>query len=106
MHTAALQINTNTQKQMNKNAYEIRLELLNLAHDDCQNRFHEKLNLLKEADNRSYDSYLRAAEKDTPSTLRLAFQSECTAEKIDALLPSSSEIIARAEELYRFIEGK
>jgi hypothetical protein len=91
---------------MNKNAYEIRLELLSLAHGDMQNRFYEKLNLLKEADMRSFDCYLKAAEKDTPSTLRLAFQSECTAEKIDALLPSSSEIIARAEELYRFIEGK
>jgi|688.fasta_scaffold17838_26 hypothetical protein len=91
---------------MNKNAYEIRLELLNLAHGDCQNRFYEKLNLLKEADNRNFDSYLRAVEKDTPDTVRLSFISECTAEKIDALLPSSAEIITRAEELYRFIEGK
>ena len=91
---------------MNKNAYEIRLELLSLAHGDMQNRFYEKLNLLKEADGRAYDSYLRAAEKDAPDTVRLAFSGECTAEKIDALLPSSSEIIARAEELYRFIEGK
>lgn len=91
---------------MNKNAYEIRLELLSLAHGDMQNRFYEKLNLLKEADNRSYDSYLRAVEKDTSDTVRLAFSGECTTEKIDTLLPSSSEIIARAEELYRFIEGK
>jgi hypothetical protein len=91
---------------MNKNAYEIRLELLSLAHGDMINRFYEKLNLLKEADNRSYDSYLRAVEKDAPDTVRLAFAGDCTAEKIDALLPSSSEIIERAEELYRFIEGK
>lgn len=91
---------------MNKNAYEIRLELLSLAHGDMQNRFYEKLNLLKEADGRAYDSYLRTIENDAPDTVRLAFAAQCTAEKIDALLPSSSEIIARAEELYRFIEGK
>jgi len=92
---------------MNKNAYEIRLELLNLAHGDMQNRFYEKLNLLKEADVRAYDSYLRDAEKHSPDAGRLSpFSGECTAEKIDALLPSSAEIITRAEELYRFIEGK
>jgi len=91
---------------MNKNAYEIRLELLSLAHGDMTNRFYEKLNLLKEADVRSYDSYLRAVEKDAHDTVRLAFAAECTPEKIDALLPSSADIIARAEELYRFIEGK
>ncbi len=91
---------------MNKNAYEIRLDLLNIAHGDMTTRFYEKLNLLKEADNRAYDSYVRAAEKDTGGTVRLSFQAECTAEKIDTLLPSSAEIIARAEELYRFIEGK
>ena len=91
---------------MNKNAYEIRLDLLNLAHGDMTNRFYEKLNVLREADNRAYDSYVRAAEKDTGGTVRLSFQAECTAEKIDALLLSSAEIIARAEELYRFIEGK
>ena len=91
---------------MNKNAYEIRLDLLNLAHGDMTNRFYEKLNVLREADNRAYESYVRAAEKDTGGTVRLSFQAECTAEKIDTLLPSSAEIIARAEELYRFIEGK
>jgi len=91
---------------MNKNAYEIRLELLNLAHGDMQTRFYEKLNLLKEADNRSYESYIISGEKMAPDTVRVSFKAECTAEKIDALLPSSSDIIARAEELYRFIEGK
>ncbi len=91
---------------MNKNAYEIRLDLLNLAHGDMQNCFYEKLNLLKEADTRAYDSYLRAVDKDASGTVRLAFAGQCTAEKIDALLPSSAEIISRAEQLYRFIEGK
>jgi hypothetical protein len=91
---------------MNKNAYEIRLDLLNIAHGDMTTRFYEKLNLLKEADNRAYESYLRAIEKDSDSTIRLSFQGTCTAEKIDELMPSSAEIIARAEELYRFIEGK
>jgi hypothetical protein len=87
---------------MNKNAYEIRLELLSLAHGDMQTRFFEKLSLLKEADARSYDTYLRAEDGTVPP----AFASECTPEAIDALLPTSSEIIARAEELYRFIESK
>ena len=91
---------------MNKNAYEIRLDLLNLAHGDVTNRFYEKLNLLKEADNRKFDYYLRELETGKLDGVKYPFISECTAEKIDALLPSSAEIIARAEELYRFIEGK
>lgn len=91
---------------MNKNAYEIRLELLNLAHSDCQNRFQEKLNLLREADNRSFDCYIREVDAGNHDGVKYPFISECTAEKIDALLPSSDEIIQRAEELYRFIEGK
>lgn len=89
---------------MNKNAYEIRLDLLNLAHGDMTNRFYEKLNLLKEADVRSWDIYLKDLERNQGANYR--HEPLCTNEKIDALLPSSSDIIARAEELYRFIEGK
>ena len=87
-------------KQMNKNAYEIRLEILNLAHADMQNRFYEKLSLLKEAESRAYDSYLRVDSTLAP------FTGNCTPEAIDALLPTSASILARAEELYCFIEGK
>ena len=95
---------TQTQnKDMNKNAYEIRLDLLNLAHGDMTNRFYEKLNVLREADNRAYDSYIRDVEKNGNT---LPFKAGCTAEKIDELLPSRAEIITRAEQLYRFIEGK
>lgn len=89
---------------MNKNAYEIRLDLLNLAHGDVTNRFYEKLNLLKEADVRSWDIYLRDREHNQGTNY--THVPLCTSEKIDELLPSSSDIIARAEELYRFIEGK
>jgi len=91
---------------MNKNAYEIRLDILTLAHSDMQNGFFEKLNLLKEADNRDYESYRIEFEKGNDRHRGSTFKSEVTAEKIDALLPSSGQIIARAEELYRFIEGK
>jgi len=85
---------------MNKNAYEIRLEILGLAHGDMQTRFFEKLSLLKEADARSYETYL-SGKADNP---RLVYTANNLSESIDALLPTSAEIIARAEELYRFIE--
>jgi len=90
---------------MNKNAFEIRLELLNLAHSDAQNRFYEKLNLLKEADCRDYDAYVTATA-DGRSAPGQPFISKCTSETIDKLFPTSTDIITRAKELYQFIEGK
>ena len=59
----------------NKNAYEIRLEVLNIAHEDVVNMYHEKMNILK-----------NVTEKD-----------------IEKIYPTTDAIIKRAQRLYRFI---
>jgi hypothetical protein len=69
-----------------KNAYEIRLEILKMAHDDATGRYYQKL----EAHRRNAD------------TLNIAFSETL----IESLFPSSAEILAKAEELYAFVEGK
>jgi hypothetical protein len=67
----------------NKNAYEIRLEVLQMAHSDEYSRYHHKLDTI-----RNSDGFLDDANS------------------IDALTPKTSDIIARAEELYKFVEDK
>jgi uncharacterized protein YjaZ len=101
LHTAALQINTNTQT-MNKNAYEIRLEILSLAHRDVWNTYHEKLNVLREQDQRTMEDYYRKLDVDVTTPLP---QMRFTAQAIDALIPSTDAIKKRAVELYSFVEG-
>jgi hypothetical protein len=66
-----------------KNAYEIRLEVLQMAHSDEYNRYHHKLDTI-----RNNDGFLDNADA------------------IDALTPKPSDIIARAEELYKFVSEK
>ena len=72
---------------MAKNAYEIRLEVLQMAHGDENMRFIEKLNI-----HRTYDA---RGHMINPSE-----------EVINSLFPKTSEIIKRAEELYQFVEDK
>jgi hypothetical protein len=81
------EINTQTQKTMNKNAYEIRLELLQLAHGDIMTRYHEHLEAQRDS--------IPHDEKGNRDI-----------SKIDLTLPDTAEIIKRANELYSFIEGK
>jgi hypothetical protein len=69
---------------MAKNAYEIRLDVLQMAHSDENMRFIEKLNT-----HRIFD------EKGNHTT---------SPEIIDGLFPKTQDIIKRAEELYRFVE--
>jgi hypothetical protein len=76
---------TNTQNKMNKNAYEIRLEVLQLAHGDIMTEYHEALNCQKET-----------IYQDGQETSDLS--------KVDVTLPDVSRVIARAEELYKFVE--
>ena len=78
--------NTDT-KNMNKNAYEIRLELLGLAHGDIMTRYHESLQAQR-------DSILCNENGNRDIS------------KIDLTLPDPQEIIARANQLYSFIEGR
>jgi hypothetical protein len=89
-------------KQMNKNAYEIRLELLALAHSDVNQIYYEKVNVLREQDQRAMEDYYKKMDVDRLTPLpKIVFN----AEAIEALVPSTEAIIKRAEELYRFIEG-
>jgi hypothetical protein len=72
---------------MNKNAYEIRLDVLHIAHNDLMDVFHEKLHNAK----------------------RRMIGDNWTEEKIDEkiiseLLPTSEDIIKRARQLYEFVE--
>ena len=80
----------------NKNAYEIRLEVLSLAHSDSWNTYHEKLNVLREQDQRAMEDYYRNGIMPM-----LSF----TAAAIEAHIPSPADIKARAAELYSFVEG-
>lgn len=68
---------------MAKNAYEIRLEVLQMAHADAQTRYLEKLNTFRDNTGRIGDVKI-----------------------IDDLFPKTSDIIDRAEELYTFVEDK
>ncbi len=71
---------------MNKNAYEIRLDVLQMAHGDENMRFIENLNARRLKD---------TGEFVNPSD-----------EIINSLFPKTSDIIKRAEELYKFVEDK
>ena len=72
---------------MAKNAYEIRLDVLQMAHSDENMRFIEKLN-----NHRSYDT--RGNMTNPPE------------EVINELYPKTSDILKRAEELYKFVEDR
>lgn len=71
---------------MNKNAYEIRLDILNMAHSDIFAKYHEKISTLRDNANRKNEAFDVA---------------HC-----DALYPTVQQITARAHELYAFVEGK
>jgi hypothetical protein len=87
---------------MNKNAYEIRLEVLNLAHGDSWSTAHEKLNVLREQDQRAMEDYYKKLECDPTTPLP---KPSFNAEAIEHCIPSTESIKARAAELYSFVEG-
>jgi hypothetical protein len=68
---------------MAKNAFEIRLDILQMAHADAQMRYLEKLNTVRDNSGKITDKQL-----------------------IEDLFPKTSDIIERAEELYSFVEDK
>lgn len=70
-----------------KNAYEIRLDVLSMAHGDLLNKFQEKLNF--------YRSFDETGKPIQPSE-----------EIIDKLFPKADDILKRAEELYSFVSEK
>jgi hypothetical protein len=75
----------------NKNAYEIRLNILTIAHGDLMTVFHEKLhNAKKRMVGDQDDSWVEDKIDD---------------KVISDLLPTSEDIIKRAKELYAFVEN-
>ena len=75
----------------NKNAYEIRLEVLSIAHSDLMEIYHQKL----------HNAKMKMIGEPADGW---------TEEKIDEniitnLLPKPSDVIKRAKELYTFVEG-
>lgn len=71
---------------MNKNAYEIRLEILKMAHDDAISKYHHKMN--------AHQHDADKGNKEFDKTL------------IESLFPVPADILTRAAELYQFVEGK
>jgi hypothetical protein len=74
-----------------KNAYEIRLAVLQLAHGDLFNASAWKLDELRKLkpDLNGYISEAKVSEAD-----------------IERIMPTSAQIIKRADELYAFVEGR
>lgn len=70
----------------NKNAYEIRLDVLQMAHDDELSKFHQKLELLR-------------CEESGPNKKMI------TETEIDGMFPKTKMILERAEELYSFVSA-
>ena len=71
---------------MNKNAYEIRLEVLQMAHADEDRRFSEKLQALYGQEERDQK---RRVDNIT----------------VDSLFPDTSAVVERAERLYQFVDN-
>ena len=71
---------------MNKNAYEIRLEVLQMAHADEERRFSEKLQALY-------------GQQDKDQKRRV---DNIT---VDSLFPDTSAVVERAERLYQFVDN-
>ncbi len=74
---------------MNKNAYEIRLDVLTMAREDLLNRFHQML------------ESLRLASDDTSKSALFEAQFELIRDGY----PTTEEINKRAEELYQFVNN-
>jgi hypothetical protein len=72
---------------MAKNAFEIRLDILQMAHSDESMRFIEKLNVYRTFDDKG--------NMINPPV-----------EQIDSLFPKTPDVIKRAEELYAFVEDR
>lgn len=73
----------------NKNAYEIRLDILDIAHGDLMEIYHQKLENSKKK-MIGDDGYV---------------ESKIDEKIITDLLPTTESIIKRAKELYAFVEN-
>ena len=88
----------------NKNAYEIRLAILEMANASAKDSYYEQINILKEADSREWDKAVRLAEQNALAELVIP-EPSATSAAINALSPKPIDIIAHAKQLYSFVEG-
>lgn len=70
---------------MNKNAYEIRLDILKLAHDELYSNYHLKVSTLQQQSNIN----------NTVLDLK----------DLEVILPTNEEVLKKARELYKFVNG-
>ena len=77
---------THIHMEKNKNAYEIRLDVLGMAHSSIMNQYHEKV----------------ASHRENSVRANKPFDVEL----IETLKPKTQDIVAYANELYAFVEGK
>lgn len=70
---------------MNKNAYEIRLDILNTAHNTFMDRYYQKISALR----------------DEASISQTKFDEKL----IDSLAPKTEDILAYANKLYQFVDN-
>ena len=87
----------------NKNAYEIRLAIFEMANASAMNHYYEKISVLKDADNREWEKAVNLADRAN-AELTIP-KPTATGDMVDSLIPSPSSIIAAAKELYSFVEG-
>ena len=81
------------------NAYEIRLDILRMAHDDVLERYHQSVDTLRVADDRALcklqDGLSGGKGKDDHDYVDV--------DTVQNLFPTPDEIKARADELYQFV---
>ena len=81
------------------NAYEIRLDILRMAHDDVLERYHQSVDTLRVADDRALcklqDGLGGGKGKDTHDYVDV--------DTVQKLFPTPDQIKHRAEELYQFV---
>ena len=80
------------------NAYEIRLDILRMAHDDVLERYHQSVDTLRMADDRAHcklQEGIGSGSKDSHDYVDV--------ETVQKMFPTPRQIKTRAEELYQFV---
>lgn len=78
-------------REHGKNAYEIRCEILHMAHNDCFDLFQRRLEELQNS------KYVDCSQISTGKRISL------TEQEITSIYPTAKDIMDRAEELYKFV---
>ena len=79
------------------NAYEIRLDILRMAHDDALEQYHQSVDTIRIADDRH-----REKLQDGLGTAK-DIHDYVDVDTVTKLFPTPDQIKQRAEELYQFV---